>query len=237
MKYEVIGHDMQAVEIQLDPGQTIVAEAGALIYMEDGITFQARMGDGTEPADAGLLSTLWGAAKRAATGAGVFLTHFQNQTDAPRRVAFGANNPGKVLKLDLAEWGGAVLCEHGSFLCVTQGTRVNAAFAQRLRAGAFGGAGFVLQRIEGNGTLFAHACGSIIEKKLANETLRVEPGAIVALPTSIDYSIERAGNLKTMLFGGEGLFLATLRGSGTVLLQSLPWSRVVHHILEQANAK
>jgi len=237
MKYEIIGHDMQAVEILLEPGKTIVAEAGSMIYMEDGVTFQARMGDGTEPPDAGLLSALWGAAKRAATGAGVFLTHFQNQTDAPRRVVFGANNPGKVLLVDLAQWGGALLCEHGSFLCATQGTKVNAAFAQKLRAGAFGGAGFVLQRVEGDGTLFVHACGSVIEKRLNNETLRVEPGALVALNTTIEYSIERAGNLKSMLFGGEGLFLATLRGSGTVLLQSLPWSRVVHHILEQANAK
>lgn len=235
MQHEIIGHDMQAVDIVLDPGETIVAEAGSMIYMEDGIVFEARMGDGTEPPDQGLLSTLWGAAKRSVTGAGVFLTHFQNRANAARRVVFGANNPGKVLKLDLAQWGGIVLCEHGSFLCVSQGTRVNAAFAQKLRAGAFGGAGFVLQRIEGNGTLFAHACGSVIEKQLNNEILRVEPGALVALSSTIEYSIERAGNLKTMLFGGEGLFLATLRGTGTVLLQSLPWSRVVNHILEQVH--
>ena len=237
LKHQIIGHDMQAVEILLAPGQTIVAEAGSMVYMEDGITFAARMGDGTEPADAGLMSTLWSAAKRSVSGAGVFLTHFTNGASVPRRVVFGASSPGKVLKLDLTQWGGAILCEHGSFLCVTQGTRVNSAFAQKLRAGAFGGAGFVLQKIEGNGTLFAHACGSVIERTLNNEVLRVEPGALVAFSTTLEYSIERAGNLKTMLFGGEGVFLATLRGTGTVILQSLPWSRVVHHIAEQAAAK
>jgi uncharacterized protein (TIGR00266 family) len=231
-KHEIIGHDMQAVEIDLDPGQTILAEAGSMVYMEDGITFEARMGDGSAPGSGGLLGTLWSASKRAVSGAGVFLTHFTNGADRPRKAVFGANSPGKVLTVDLTEWGGEILCEHSSFLCATAGLRVDAAFAQRLRSGAFGGTGFVLQRLVGEGTVFLHACGSVISKKLTGETLKAEPGALVAFSPSLDYSIERAGNLKTMLFGGEGLFLATLSGTGAVLLQTLPWSRVVQHIQE-----
>lgn len=236
-RHQILGQDMQAVEIDLDPGQTIVAEAGTLVLMEDGVTFEARMSDGTDSSGHGVLGGLWDAAKRAATGAGIFLTHFTNQANEPRKVVFGANNPGKVVPIDLNEWGGEILCEHHSFLCATLGTRVGAALVQRFGSGVFGGTGFILQRLSGQGTVFAHACGSIIRRDLQGETIRVEPGALVAFASGIEYSIEKAGNLKTMLFGGEGLFLATLRGSGPVLLQSLPWSRVVHHIIEQVPKK
>lgn len=236
-KHVVIGSDMQAVEIDLEPNQTVIAEAGSLIYMEDGITFQARMADGAEPEGHHVLNYLWDAAKRAVTGAGVFLTHFTNQAGEPKKVVFGANSPGKVVQINLPDWGGQILCEHHSFLCATIGTRIDAAFVKRLRSGVFGGTGFVLQHLSGQGTLFAHACGTLMKKDLRGEILRVEPGALVAFSTSLEYSIERAGNLKTMLFGGEGLFLATLRGEGTVLLQSLPWSRVVQHIIEQIPGK
>jgi uncharacterized protein (TIGR00266 family) len=237
LRHQILGQDMQAVEIDLDPGQTIIAEAGALILMEDGVTFEAHMSDGAQPSGQGLLGGLWDAAKRAATGAGVFLTHFTNQSNQPRKVVFGANNPGKVVPIHLGEWNGEVLCEHHSFLCATLGTRVGAALVQRFGAGVFGGTGFILQHLSGEGTVFAHACGSLLRRDLQGETIRVEPGSLVAFSTGIDYSIERAGNLKTMLFGGEGLFLATLRGQGSVLLQSLPWSRVVHNIIEQVPKK
>lgn len=236
-RYTILGSDIQAVEFDLDPGQTVIAEAGTLILMEDGITFQARMADGTEPADQGLLGALWDATKRAVSGAGVFLTHFTNQAQAPRRVIFGANSPGKVVPLELPAWGGQVLCEHNSFICASAGTRVDAAMVKRYRSGFFGGTGFVLQHFSGDGIVFAHACGSLVRRDLNGEVLRVEPGALVAFSVELDYSIERAGNLKTMLFGGEGLFLATLSGTGSVLLKTLPWSRVVHYILEQMPRK
>lgn len=236
-RHIILGTDLQAIEIDLDPGQTIVAEAGTLILMEDGVTFEARMSDGAAPANQGLLGALWDASKRAVSGAGVFLTHFTNHATGPRRVVFGANSPGKVVPIDLAAWGGEVLCEHHSFLCATAGTRVDAALVKRLRAGLFGGTGFVLQHLSGPGTVFAHACGSVIRREMNDEVLRVEPGALVAFSTGLDYSIERAGNLKTMLFGGDGPFLATLRGTGSVLMQSLPWSRVVHHIIQQIPGK
>lgn len=236
-RYTILGTDMQAVEIDLAPGETVIAEAGTLILLEDGITFQARMADGSEPADHGLLGGLWDAAKRGVSGSGVFLTHFTNRADGPRRVVFGANSPGKVVPLELPAWGGQLLCEHNSFLCASRGTRVDAAMVKRLRSGFFGGTGFVLQHLSGDGVVFVHACGSVMRRELKGEVLRVEPGALVAFSAELDYSIERAGDLKTMLFGGEGLFLATLRGHGSVILESLPWSRVVHHIVEQVPRK
>lgn len=230
--HQILGSDMQVVEITLVPGETVIAEAGSMLYLEDGIVFEARMGDGSG-VDQGILGSLWGAAKRAVTGAGIFMTHFTNHAHEPRRVIFGANNPGKVLPIHLNQCGGQILCEHHSFLCATQGTQVNAAFTQRFGAGLFGGAGFVLQKLSGDGTVFLHACGSVITEKLQGQTIRVEPGSLVGFTGDIEYSIERAGNLKTMFLGGEGLFLATLRGTGTVILQSLPWSRVVWQIIEQ----
>jgi uncharacterized protein (TIGR00266 family) len=232
LRGRVLGHDMQAIAVDLAPNETVIAEAGALIYMDDGIRFVAYMGDGTE-VSSGVMGSLWGAAKRAVSGAGMFLTHFTNHTSQTRTVVFGANNPGKILAMKLSDWGGHILCEHHTFLAAEMGTRVDAVFNQRLSAGFFGGAGFVLQKLSGSGEVWLHACGSVIERELNNETIHVEPGALVALSPSLEFKIERAGNLKTMFFGGEGLFLATLSGTGKVLLQSLPWNRVVAHIIEQ----
>lgn len=236
LSYEIVGHDMQLVRVDMQPGQTLIAEAGSMVYMDDGITFEAKAGDGTET-DTSVMGSLWGMAKRAASGAGVFLTHFTNSTGSPRRIFFGAARPGKVIALDLEEWGGEIYCEHHSFLCAEHGTHVNAQMTQQFWTGALGGAGFVLQKLSGRGKVFVHACGSVLKEDLQGNTLKVEPGALVAFATSIQYDIQRAGNLKTMMFGGEGMYLATMQGTGGVILQSLPWSRVVNQILEQAAHK
>ncbi|MCP4191756.1 MAG: TIGR00266 family protein [Planctomycetaceae bacterium] len=234
INHAILGGDMQAMEITLEAGQEVIAEAATLLMMEDGITFTARMTDGTEASGMGAFLAV---AKRAASGTGIFLTHFINESSTAKKVSFSANKPGKILQLSLSEWGGRIVAEHGSFLCASMGTQLDASFTKRLRSGIFGGTGLILQEFKGDGTLFVHCCGSIIERELHDETIKCEPGAIVAFHPDIDYSIERAGNLKTMVFGGEGLFLATLRGTGKVIMQSLPWSRVVSHIVAEASAK
>ena len=231
--YEVIGHDMQIVEVELDPAETVVAEAGAMNYMDPGIAFEARMGDGSQ-ANSGILGTLLNVGKRVLTGESIFLTHFTNTGGAKQRVAFAAPYPGKILAVDLADMGGELLCQKDAFLCAAYGTTVGIAFNRRLGAGFFGGEGFILQRLQGDGMVFIHAGGSIIEKKLAGETLRVDTGCLVAFTSGIHYDIQLAGNLKSMFFGGEGLFLATLQGTGTVFLQSLPFSRMADRILAHA---
>ncbi|WP_321370963.1 TIGR00266 family protein [uncultured Desulfuromusa sp.] len=232
--YEIFGDDMQMVQIELDPAETVVAEAGAMTYMEEGIAFEARMGDGSEP-DQGLFGKLLGAGKRVLTGESIFMTHFTNQGRGKQHVAFAAPYPGKIIPLDLAAVsGGEILCQKDSFLCAAYGTQVGIAFQRRLGTGFFGGEGFILQRLNGDGMTFMHACGTIIERRLNNETLRVDTGCLVAFEPSIDYSIERAGNLKSMFFGGEGLFLATLRGTGRIWLQSLPFSRLADRIIAHA---
>ncbi len=233
--YEIFGDDMQIVEIELDPGETVVAEAGAMNYMEDGIDYEAKMGDGSEP-DQGLMGKLLGAGKRVLTGESIFLTHFTNRASGKRRVAFAAPYPGKIIPLDLSKIGGAVICQKDAFLCAALGTKVSIAFHKRLGAGFFGGEGFILQRLEGDGKVFIHAGGTIVKKKLQGENLRVDTGCLVAFTQGINYDIQAAGNLKSMFFGGEGLFLASLSGAGTVLLQSLPFSRLADRILQHAPA-
>lgn len=231
--YEILGDDIQIVEIELDPGETVIAEAGAMNYMEDGITYEARMGDGTEP-DAGFVGKLFSAGKRALTGESLFMTHFTNQAGGKRKVAFASPYPGKIVPLELAQFGGRLTCEKDAFLCAALGTKVSIAFHKKLGAGFFGGEGFILQRLEGDGRAFLHAGGTIVRKELNGQTLRVDTGCLVAFTDGIDYDIQRAGNLKSMVFGGEGLFLATLRGHGSVLLQSLPFSRLADRVLAHA---
>lgn len=233
--YEILGHDMQIVEVELDPGETVVAEAGAMNYMDDGITFEAKMGDGSQ-GDKGLFGKLMSAGKRVLTGESIFLTHFTNTGSGKKRVAFAAPYPGKIIPFDLSTVGGELLCQKDAFLAAALGTEVGIAFTKRMGTGFFGGEGFILQRLRGDGMIFVHACGTIIEKKLNNATLRVDTGCLVAFTTGIDYAIERAGSLKSMFFAGEGLFLATLKGTGTLLLQSLPFSRMADRILANAPA-
>ena len=231
--YEIFGDDMQIVEIELDPGETVVAEAGAMNYMEDGISFEAKMGDGSAP-DSGLFGKLLSAGKRALTGESIFMTHFTNSGTGKKRVSFAAPYPGKIISVNMADMRGELLCQKDAFLCAALGTQIGIAFTKRLGTGFFGGEGFILQRLQGDGMAFVHAGGTVIEKKLNGETLRVDTGCIVAFTGGIDYNIERSGGLKSMFFGGEGLFLATLSGTGTVYLQSLPFSRMADRILQHA---
>ncbi len=232
--FEIFGDDMQIVEIELDPGETVIAEAGAMNYMEENIAFVTKMGDGSNPNE-GFMGKLLAVGKRALTGESLFMTHFTNTGAAgKRRVAFAAPFPGKIVALDLSKIGGEITCQKDSFLCAAFGTQVTIAFNKRLGAGFFGGEGFILQKLRGDGRAFVHASGTIIERELKGETLRVDTGCLVAFSPGIEYDIERAGNLKSMFFGGEGLFLATLRGHGHVWLQSLPFSRLADRILQAA---
>lgn len=231
--YEILGNDLQVVEVELDPNETVVAEAGAMNWMDDGISFEAHLGDGSKP-DQGMMGKLFGAAKRAMTGESLFMTHFTNVGSGKKKVAFGAPYPGSILPLNMAETGEEILCQKDAFLCAAKGTAVSIAFTKKFGAGLFGGEGFILQKLKGDGMAFLHAGGTIVKKELNNETIKVDTGCIVAFPPTIEYSIERAGNLKSMFLGGEGLFLATLRGTGTVYLQSLPFSRLADRILKHA---
>jgi len=232
--YEIFGDDLQVVEIELDPQETVVAEAGAMNWMDDGIVFEAKLGDGSE-ADSGFWGKVLGAGKRMLTGESLFMTHFTNLSSDKKRVAFGAPYPGKVIPLNLGKIpDNQVLCQKDAFLCAAYGTKIDIAFTKRFGTGLFGGEGFILQRLVGDGLVFIHAGGTVVKKVLKNETIKVDTGCIVAFTSGIDYDIQRAGSLKSMLFGGEGLFLATLRGTGTVLLQSLPFSRLADRILQNA---
>ena len=231
--YEIFGDDMQVVEVELDPRETVIAEAGAMNWMEDGITFEAKMGDGSQP-DQGLMGKLLDVGKRAVTGEALFMTHFTNEGYGKKRAAFSAPYPGKIIPLDMASMGGELICQKDAFLCAALGTRVTIAFNKRFGAGFFGGEGFILQKLKGDGMAFIHAGGVVVEKQLKGETLRVDTGCIVGFSPAIDYDIQRAGNLKSMFFGGEGIFLATLSGHGRVFLQSLPFSRLADRIIQHA---
>ena len=231
--YELIGDDMQIVEIELDPGETVVAEAGAMNYMEEEITFEAKMGDGSQP-NQGLFGKLLDVGKRALTGESIFMTHFTNKGVGKRRVSFAAPYPGKIICVDLPMHQGSLLCQKDAFLCAAFGTQVSIALQKRLGAGFFGGEGFILQKLSGDGKAFVHAGGTVVKKELNGETIRVDTGCIVAFEESIKYDIQMAGGLKSMGFGGEGLFLATLSGFGTVWLQSLPFSRLADRIIQSA---
>ncbi len=231
--YEIIGHDMQLVEVELDPGETVIAEAGAMNYLEQGIDFEAKMGDGSDP-DQGMMGKIFSAAKRKLTGESIFTTHFTNRGNSKSRVAFSAPYPGSIVAVDMSAIGETLICQKDSFLAAALGTKVSITFNRRLGAGFFGGEGFILQKLEGDGMAFIHAGGTLVKKELKGETLRVDTGCLVGFTQNIDYDIQRAGNLKSMLFGGEGLFLATLSGHGTVWLQSLPFSRLADRIFESA---
>lgn len=231
--YQIHGDDMQMVEVELDPGETVIAEAGAMNYMEDGIEFEARMGDGTRPGG-GFFDKVLDLGKRVLTQESLFLTHFTNHGGDKSRVTFAAPYPGKIVPVDLQGVGGELLCQKDAFLCAAMGTSVDIAFHKRFGAGLFGGEGFILQRLSGDGLAFIHAGGTVIRKELRGERLRVDTGCLVAFDPTIDYDIERAGGLKSMVFGGEGMFLATLRGHGTVWLQSLPFSRLANRMVASA---
>lgn len=227
--YKIGGHDIQYVEIELDPNETVIAEAGAMLYMKDGIDFQTKMGDGSEP-DKGLFGKLLSAASRKIAGESIFITHFTQRGMGKSHVAFAAPYPGTIVPLELNELGGKVIVQRDAFLCAALGTRISMHFNRKLGAGFFGGEGFILQKLQGDGRAFIHAGGTLIEHELNDETLRVDTGCVVGFQEGIDFSIEQAGGLKSMVFGGEGLFLATLRGTGKVWLQSMPISKLIDQL-------
>ena len=231
--YKIIGTSMQMVEIELDPGETVIAEAGAMNYMEQDIRFDTKMGDGSEP-NQGLMGKLLGAGKRMLTGESIFMTHFTNTGSGKSQVTFASPFPGSIIPMDLAQLGGEIICQKDSFLCAAKGTKVDIAFNRKLGAGFFGGEGFILERLKGDGLAFVHAGGTVIERELRGETLRLDTGCLVAMTAGIDFDIEMSRGLKSMFFGGEGLFLATVRGHGKVWIQSLPFSRLADRIIQHA---
>jgi uncharacterized protein (TIGR00266 family) len=229
--FEIHGDDMQFVAIELDPMEAVVAEAGGMMFMDEAIQMETVFGDGSQPSG-GLFGALLGAGKRLITGESLFMTVFQNHGSGKRKIAFGAPYPGKIIPVDLKELGGELLAQKDSFLCAAKGVSLGIAFTKRLGAGFFGGEGFILQRLQGDGLAFIHAGGTIYQRDLApGEVLRVDTGCIVAFQPSVDYDIQFVGGVKSALFGGEGLFFATLRGPGRIWLQSLPLSRLAGRIV------
>ncbi len=230
--YEIKGHDIQLVEIELDPQETIIAEAGAMLYMQEGIEFETKMGDGSEP-DQGFLGKLLSAGSRMVTGESLFLTHFTHRGFGKSRVAFSAPYPGTIIPVDLQSIGGSLIVQKDGFLCAAKGTKISMHFNKKLGATFFGGEGFILQKLSGDGMAFIHAGGTLVEKQLTNETIRIDSGCVVAFEEGIDFSIERAGGLKSMIFGGEGIFLSTLSGTGKVWIQSMPIRKMISALSPQ----
>ncbi|MGA0557782.1 TIGR00266 family protein [Larkinella sp. VNQ87] len=228
--YRIIGEDIQVVEVELDPNETVIAEAGAMLYMEDGIQFETKMGDGSQ-ATQSIMGKLFQAGSRLLTGESLFMTHFTNRGYGKRKVAFAAPYPGTVMPIDLAKiYGNQLIVQKDAFLCAALGTQMSIHFNQRIGSGLFGGEGFILQKIQGDGMAFIHAGGVVMERQLNNETLRVDTGCVVGFEPSISFDIQRSGGLKSMIFGGEGIFLATLRGTGKVWIQSMPISKLVDRL-------
>ena len=233
--FTIEGSEMQYVEVELDPGESAVAEAGRMMYMTSGIAMETIFGDGSESQQAGLLDKLLGAGKRLLTGESLFMTVFTNSGSGKQRVAFAAPYAGKILPMDLSELGGELICQKDAFLCAAKGVTIGIAFQKKIGVGLFGGEGFIMQRLEGDGLLFLHAGGTVRLLDLQpGETLRVDTGCLVALQPSVTYDIQFVGGIKTALFGGEGLFFALLTGPGRVWLQSLPLSRLADRILKAA---
>lgn len=228
--YQILGSDIQVLEVELDPQETVIAEAGAMVYMEEGIQFETRMGDGSQE-NASILGKLFQAGQRLITGESLFMTHFTNHGYGKRKVAFSAPYPGTIMPIDLARTPGGLVVQKDGFLCAAKGTKLSIHFNQRLGAGLFGGEGFIMERLQGDGLAFVHAGGTMVERYLNNETLRVDTGCVVAFEPTIDFSVARAGGLKSMIFGGEGLFLATLRGTGRVWIQSMPIRKLIQALM------
>jgi uncharacterized protein (TIGR00266 family) len=232
--YKIEGEDLQFVEVELDPGESVVAEAGALMYMTAGIQMETIFGDGSaQSKGGGLMGALMGAGKRILTGESLFMTQFTASGGRKEQVAFAAPYPGRILAMDLSKLGGELVCQKDSFLCAARGVAISIAFQKKIGVGLFGGEGFIMQRLTGDGMTFVHAGGMLTEKQLGpGETLRVDTGCLVALQPSVGYDVQLVGSVKTAFFGGEGLFFATLTGPGHVWLQSLPLSRMADRIVK-----
>jgi uncharacterized protein (TIGR00266 family) len=228
--YQIKGESIQIVEIELDPQETVIAEAGAMLFMEDGITFETKMGDGANP-NQGLFDKLLSAGSRILTGESLFMTHFTNRGTRKAKVGFSAPYPGTIIPISLAESPGhELIVQKDGFLCAAYGTKLSITFNRKLGSGLVGGEGFILQKLQGDGKAFVHAGGTVIERTLNNETLRVDTGCVVAFESQIDFDVQTAGGLRSMVFGGEGIFLATLRGTGKIWLQSMPIRKLVQAI-------
>ncbi|OXS75666.1 TIGR00266 family protein [Domibacillus enclensis] len=229
--YTLHGDDMQFVQVELDPKETVIAEAGSLMMMDDGIKMETVFGDGSSGRGGGLMGKLLGAGKRVLTGESLFMTTFTNEGSGKKHVSFASPYPGKIIPMDLSEHQGKIICQKDAFLAAAKGVSIGIELQRKLGTGFFGGEGFIMQKLEGDGMAFVHAGGTIYKKKLApGELIRLDTGCLVAMTGDVEYSIEAVGGVKTALFGGEGLFLATLRGPGTVWVQSLPFSRLASRV-------
>jgi uncharacterized protein (TIGR00266 family) len=226
---------MQYAEVTLDPNETVIAEAGSVIYLEDEISYQIKMGDGSNPNQT-FLDSIFSSGKRLLVGESLFLSHFTNNSNQKRKLGFAGNVPGSIIVVDLAKMGGNLICQRDAFLLASYGTSISIEFTKKLGVGLFGGGGFILEKISGDGKVALFAGGQIIKKQLNGESLRVDSGCLVGFTENISYDIEKAGNLGSMVFGGEGLFFAELRGYGTVLLQTTPASRMSEALISNASA-
>ena len=235
--FRILGGEMQFVEVELDPGESAVAEAGSMMFMTEGIQMETIFGDGSQQQRSGVMGALMGAGKRLITGESLFMTVFTNGGAGKQQVAFAAPYPGKILAMDLKQLGGELVCQKDSFLCAARGVSIGIGFQRKIGVGLFGGVGFIMQRLQGDGLAFVHAGGTVHPLELQpGQTLRVDTGCLVALQPTVGYDIQFVGKIKTALFGGEGLFFATLTGPGRVWLQSLPFSRMADRIYKAAPA-
>ena len=231
--YKIYGDDMQFVEIELDPQESVIAEAGGMMYMENGIEMQTIFGDASGKEAGGIMGKLLGAGKRVLTGESLFMTVFTNGGKGKQHVSFGAPYPGKIIPVDLTQYQGKIICQKDAFLCAAKGVSVGLEFQKKIGAGFFGGEGFIMQKLEGDGLAFLHAGGTIVEKELAHgESLRVDTGCLVGFTKDVSYDVQFVGGVKTAFFGGEGLFFATVSGPGKVWIQSLPFSRMADRVFE-----
>ena len=233
--YEIRGAEMQFVEVELDPGEAAVGEAGSMMFMDAGIQMDTVFGDGSQQQGSGLFGKLLGAGKRLVTGESLFTTVYTNQGSSKARVAFAAPYPGKILPMDLRQLGGTLICQKDAFLCAARGVSLGIYFQQKMSVGFFGGEGFIMQKLEGSGMAFVHAGGTVVRRELrAGQVLMVDTGCLVALTPSVNFEVQYVGKIKTALFGGEGLFFAKVSGPGTVWLQSLPFSRLASRVFAAA---
>ena len=232
--FQIFGEEMQYVEIELDPQEIVIAEAGSFMMMDNNVQMETIFGDGSQQ-QTGILDKLLSAGKRVLTGESLFMTAFINQNNYKSKVSFASPYPGKILPIDLTQFEGKFICQKSSFLCAAKGVSVGIEFSKKLGRGFFGGEGFIMQKIEGDGMAFIHSGGTLAKKELGNgEILKVDTGCLVGFTKDVDYDIEFIGGIKNSIFGGEGLFYATLRGPGTVYIQSLPFSRLADRIIASA---
>lgn len=233
--YKIYGDDMQYVEIELDPMETVIAEAGAMMMMDPNIQMETIFGDGAKQGNNGFMDKIFSAGKRVLTGESLFMTAFTNSGALKEKVFFAAPYPGKILPMDLSRLEGKLICQKDAFLCAAKGVSVGIDFRKKLSVGFFGGEGFILEKLEGDGLAFIHACGAIVERHLIpGETLKIDTGCLVAMTRNVQYDIQFVGGIKNTLFGGEGVFFATVSGPGTVWIQSLPFSRLAERVFAAA---